>query len=668
MGEMPRCAARRSGLERRLSRLRSAPIFAAVLAVGLLATAAGADYTAGSAINGLSAPQSIAIADLNEDGRADLAIGQDLDLAGRGVVAIELANGDGTFSAPTGQAFAGVGLFPVGVFAAGDMNGDGYPDLVTVNSNGNSYSFLAGNGNGIFNVNTYPAGRSPAGGAVADFNGDGLADLAVVNSQSFTSPEGNVSIFLNNGHGPFTGPPGSPITVGNAPVAAVAADLNEDGHIDLAVSNDSGGSVSVLLGNGDGTFTEAPGSPVDIGVNLDGIAAADVNGDGHLDLAVTNPRADELTLLLGNGDGTFSQAAGSPFAVGNEPVAVAAADLNADGNTDLAVANYTSGTVSVLLGDGYGGFSGAPGSPFAVGARPTAVVVTDRNGDGVPDLAVPCFGANAVQFLLGRWPPGAPTGVAAVAGHGEATVSFTAPAYGGGATITGYTVTSSPGGATASGTASPITVRGLTNGTTYTFTVAATNSAGTGVASAASNGVVPRSSGGGGGSAGSPPASTTPSSTTPAATQPAPPPDIQPPSAPAGLKGHFAKGSLLLTWQPSSDNVAVDHYELFFNGAPLERLRGSAATARVRTFEPHRSSVFTLAAIGVAGNESPASASVTVVPRPRPKHVPDPTPRWAWKLFAWQANRVGERPATPRPVPGWYADWRNWRLEPFRLA
>ena len=161
----------------------------------------------------------------------------------------------------------------------------------------------------------------------------------------------------------------------------MAGDFNGDGRLDLATANSLDGTVSVLLGNGDGTFqpqvTYAEGS--------DAIVAGDFNGDGRLDLAVANYKDNDVSVLLGNGDGTFQPQV--TYAVGSDPFAIVAGDFNGDGRLDLAVADpYDPGGVSVLLGNGDGTFQ--PAVQYAVGSNPFSIVAVDFNGDGHLDLAV----------------------------------------------------------------------------------------------------------------------------------------------------------------------------------------------------------------------------------------------------------------------------------------
>src|SRR5262249_36715460 len=174
----------------------------------------------------------------------------------------------------------------------------------------------------------YPVGRSGnnvRNVAVGDFNGDGKLDMAVPNST-----DRDVSILLGNGDGTFT--PVGTYTIdtgigGNSPRFVVAADFNEDGKQDLAVTDSANGLVAILLGNGDGSFQ----APVTYGVGTgpNGMSVGDFNRDGHLDLAVANSGSGDVTILLGNGNGAFP--GGTSFAAGTNPFSVAVGDFNGDG-------------------------------------------------------------------------------------------------------------------------------------------------------------------------------------------------------------------------------------------------------------------------------------------------------------------------------------------------
>jgi hypothetical protein len=306
-----------------------------------------------------------------------------------------------------------VGKWPVAV-AVGDFNGDGLADLAVADRAEPTVTILLGDGKGGFR----PAANSPVqipatpqetaahnlgrptALVVGDFNGDGHADLAV--AVSGTRPE-NVTILLGDGRGNFTPAPTSPHPVQadpNAltqPESVAVADLNHDGHLDLATANAYGNDVTVLLGKGNGDFAQAVGSPVDVRTQrshqaaVSSVAVGDFNGDGNPDLVTADTYENHVSVLLGDGTGSFTEAPNSPFNTGNGPNSVAVADLNGDGHPDLVTANYYGGDLTVLLGDGTGGFTPAPGGPVVTGvpgADPESVVVGDFNGDDHPDLAV----------------------------------------------------------------------------------------------------------------------------------------------------------------------------------------------------------------------------------------------------------------------------------------
>jgi hypothetical protein len=216
--------------------------------------------------------------------------------------------------------------------------------------------------------------------AVADVNGDGKADLLVTNQGSNT-----VSVLLGNGNGSFKA--AKNFAVGTAPLGVAAGDVNGDGILDLVVANDGSGNVSVLLGNGNGTFGAA--KTYKAGTGPSALSLADVNGDGRLDLVVANNGSNTMSVLLGNGNRTF--AAAQNFATGTGPAALAVADANGDGRPDLIVANQGSNTAGVLLNAGNGNFTGqlytitppAPGRS----SRTAADVSTKSSAPAAGDVA-----------------------------------------------------------------------------------------------------------------------------------------------------------------------------------------------------------------------------------------------------------------------------------------
>jgi VCBS repeat protein/centrosomal CEP192-like protein/ASPM-SPD-2-Hydin domain-containing protein/FG-GAP repeat protein len=235
-----------------------------------------------------------------------------------------------------------------------------------------------------------PTGAGASSVTAADFNQDGKLDLAVTNGNA-----NSISILLGNGDGTFQ--PAVDYTTGLGPYRVIARDLNGDGRLDLVVTDSNADTVSILLGNADGTFQ--PNVDYATGTQPVGLVVGDFNGDGKLDLATTNAvSVGTVSILLGNGDGTFQT--NVDYAVQSIPLAVAAGDLNGDGKLDLVVTNETSATVSVLLGYGDGTFQ--PHVDYLTAGYPQDVIMADFNGDGKLDLAVAREVSTAVTVFLGN--------------------------------------------------------------------------------------------------------------------------------------------------------------------------------------------------------------------------------------------------------------------------
>ena len=345
-------------------------------------------------------PTSVAIGNFNNDGIQDFAVANRDNFN----VSILLGNGAGGFTA---AAAVGVGDRPFSV-AIGDFNNDGKQDLAVVNGSSGNVSIRLGNGAGGFTSPAVPeitAGTSPFWVAVGDFNNDGKPDLAVTNTPNDRA--GDVSIRLGDGAGGFTSPAVPEITVGLIPNSVAIGDFNNDGKQDFAAGNWNSGNVSIRLGDGAGGFTSPAPAQVTVGSKPQSVAIGDFNNDGKQDLAVANSLSNSVSILLGNGAGGFAAAAA--VVVGTSPNSVAIGDFNNDGKQDFAVANFDSGSVSIRLGNGVGGFTAAAVPELTVGSRPFSVAIGDFNGDGIQDLAAANFSSNNVSIRLGGCSPATTT-------------------------------------------------------------------------------------------------------------------------------------------------------------------------------------------------------------------------------------------------------------------
>jgi hypothetical protein len=331
---------------------------------------------------GIAQPHAVAVGDFNGDGRADLAI------AGGGIL---LGSAGGTFAAP---ANSNAGSVPGLGVAVADVNRDGKLDVISADFQAGKVHLWLGNGDGSFqNVADFTAGTGPSAVAVADFNGDGKLDLAVANYVS-----GNVSILLGNGNGTFQTAVNYPAAGGAASIAI--ADFDGDGKLDIVTANFATNNISVLTGNGDGTFQAA--TNILVGSNPFSVVVGDFNGDGKPDLAVANffngAGGNTVSILLGTGAaGAAAFQTPVPYPAGISPEAIAVGDVNGDGKPDLAVANFGSANVSILLGLGNGTFQMATNYP--AGAGPEGLAFGFFASDAMPDLAVANTNGGSTSIL-----------------------------------------------------------------------------------------------------------------------------------------------------------------------------------------------------------------------------------------------------------------------------
>jgi len=318
-----------------------------------------------------------------------------------------------------------VGNGPSSVVAA-DINNDGNVELICTDSKDNALTVLTNDGSGGFVSNaTYSLpGVNPACVVAADVNGDSMSDLIVA---LYNSNE--IMVLTNNGTGGFGS--NAVYSVGQAPSCVVAADINGDGNPDLITANTSGypfGGLTILTNDGSGDI--GFDATLRVGATIPDdeshwVAAADINGDGKLDLISADILANTLTVLTNNGNGSFGSNA--TYNVGFEPQCVVVADVNGDGKPDLISANYghapSVGTLTVLTNDGSGLF--VSNATYNVGAGAFFVTATDINGDGKPDLICANSNTNTLTVLTNDGSGGFDFCTTLTVGHGPRSIAVT---------------------------------------------------------------------------------------------------------------------------------------------------------------------------------------------------------------------------------------------------
>jgi hypothetical protein len=354
-------------------------------------------------------PTGVAGGDFNTDGRLDLVttVCGDRTCSQPGSVMVLSGNGRGRFRR-TGLFVAGPAHTTADTLASGDFNRDGFPDLVVVNNGISIFgtiSILLNDGNGGFEapVSYSVGGSTPVWVTVGFFNGDQKPDVAV----SVTTTD-SVAVLLGDGDGTFG--PAANYSVNDAPQGIALGDVNGDGRTDIISADQCGadpacrqGTVSVLLGNGDGTFQ--PKMSFLEGMFPLAVAIADFDGDRHPDLAIANPCGTDPTcvsvgsigIMLGNGDGTFQAVTNYP-ATGFDTARLSVGDFNRDRHPDVVGLNVQGSDITVFLGNSDGTLG--PGTDYLVDLTPIAVAVGDFNHDHFQDLAVADQNADEISILL----------------------------------------------------------------------------------------------------------------------------------------------------------------------------------------------------------------------------------------------------------------------------
>lgn len=341
----------------------------------------------------------LVLADVNGDGKLDL-LSQHLL---QHVVTIQLGDGVGNFTKAPGSPISLA--YAPGDIKVGDVNGDGFPDLGVTNSERNTIDIFLGNGAGNFSLSSgSPFRISPDSEFKAqllqflDINEDGQLDIVVTNNQ-----QNSIYTLLGNGRGSFTSGPSTTFPARTGRYSFAFGDLNGDGHPDIAIasSNDSessqAGNIVLLRGNGKGDFRAL--SDITAPSNVRYLTLADLNGDGRSDLALVygGNRSCQLATLINQGNGKF--ATGSNYHFGKAAFGLVAVDVNQDRRSDLVIATVDS--VTVLL-NGDRGFAPAAGSPFHAGPGAYHLAIGDVNHDGKPDVAASSFEGKTATILIAR--------------------------------------------------------------------------------------------------------------------------------------------------------------------------------------------------------------------------------------------------------------------------
>jgi hypothetical protein len=349
-----------------------------------------------------------AVGDLNRDRKPDLVVACGTCCGSRpdpksGHVVVLLGDGKGGFEPANGEPVKIASS--VRKVALGDFDRDGDIDVAAAQHDSYEVVVLLNKGDGtLVRTHTPPVGTVGGGGphthdiAVGDVNGDASLDILTTNANG-----NSLSVLLGDGRGQFAQAPGSPVSAGTHPYDALAIrDVNGDGKADVVVPNLMANAISILLGDGRGGFAQASGSPIAVGERPGYVVVGDVNNDGKLDVCATHDDVGMVDVLLGDGTGRFRAAEGSPVRVDAPVWGMDAADVNRDGNLDLALGAMGSHRPVVLLGDGKGGFSQFGQMPEDGSTSPNYAVVADLDSDGRPDIVTGNYGSGDVSVFLGK--------------------------------------------------------------------------------------------------------------------------------------------------------------------------------------------------------------------------------------------------------------------------
>ena len=339
------------------------------------------------------APQAVVVSDFNKDNITDIAA--TFSLSDKWCILLGHGNGSftisKTYSLPNGSSPMAIGV--------GDFNNDNQSDIVITNAGSNNIAVLLGYNNGNFNtIEFYSTGNhsTPYSVACGDFNNDSQLDIVVANFDS-----DNIGVFLGYGNGSFATIVTYSTGQFSSPTVVTVADLNNDGRLDIGVSNFRANNVGILFGHGNGTFDTQVTFPLSYPSSPVWINVGDFNRDNQPDIATTNINADSVSILLGYGNGSFASVVTYSVGTGSVPQCSCVGDFNNDNILDIAVANMGTSTIVVLFGIGDGSFLLGSAYSTGTGSTPWMLVTNDFNKDGRLDIVVANYQSNTVGVLLG---------------------------------------------------------------------------------------------------------------------------------------------------------------------------------------------------------------------------------------------------------------------------
>ncbi|CAF3884838.1 unnamed protein product [Rotaria sp. Silwood1] len=337
-------------------------------------------------------PYWVALGDFNNDNKIDMVTANHYDNS----ISIFLGHGNGSFSDVKTYG-TGDGAMPMYV-TVGDFNNDNKLDVAVVSYGTNGIVVNFGLGDGTFlggDLYSTGTGSEPNTLETGDFNKDGRLDIIVSNPGSDT-----IGLFLGNDSKPFANVKLGRTGVGSQPQSVALGDFNNDGISDIVVANYGNNNVGIFLGLGRALFDTMLTYSTGVDSSPYFVAVEDLNNDNRSDIVVANFKTDNIAILLGYGNGTFTTAVIHTTGYRSRPSAVAIADFDKDNILDIAVANSGTSTVLLLYGNGNGTFRNEELYPLGYGYLPYSIAVTDLNHNGFMDIVIACYGTDNIEILL----------------------------------------------------------------------------------------------------------------------------------------------------------------------------------------------------------------------------------------------------------------------------